>query len=260
MSCVDGRLFSTHFTCNLHDKDIHIEWQTAPLSLPDELHDDILNFWNSLTKDYIFNGRLARLDTWSLAANQCYFNMRPTDYRTLLHSNANVDVIRRTWGGHYLSRALGISAVLLSGDDKIVFMKRSANVGEYPECYDVFGGHIDVPKNGDRPNVFSAMAQELHEEVGLAPYDYNLKLIGLIESTPNAKPELVFLARTELFSQQILSRTKDALDHIEFTRVHTIDNNKTRIEQFLSDNVDDISPSAYGSFCVYMSVFLTSEE
>ena len=130
------------------------------------------------------------------------------------------------------------------------------DVGEFPGCYDVFGGHIDVPPNENSPNVFSSMAQELKEEVGLDRSDYDLYLIGLIESTPNRKPELVFFASTFLTKKQILSRTHEAQDHIEFTHVHAIENG-VELLNFLKTNKSGFSPSAFGSLCVYAKLYLT---
>jgi 8-oxo-dGTP pyrophosphatase MutT (NUDIX family) len=253
--CDNSRIFSTTFTCDLHEKDVHIEWNPAPLQLPEDMHNYVLAHWDSLPKDYIFNGRLARLDSWSLTSAHCQLDLRPTDYRTLLYSNSHIDLIQKKWGRPFLARTLGISSIVLSSDNELIFMKRSANVGEYPECYDVFGGHIDVPTDGSAPNVFASMAQELQEEVGLERSDYDLKLIGLIQSTPNLKPELIFIAQTNVSTQHILTRTRDAQDHIEFSQVHTIGKNKSQIIQFLNANRDEFSPSAFGSFCVYMSAF-----
>ncbi len=255
MICENSRFFSTSFTCNLRQADVHIEWNPTAIELPDDMHRDMLKHWDSLAKDYIYNGRLARLDSWSLTSAQCRLDLRPTDYRTLLYSNAHIDVIQHKWGRRFLSGTLGISSIVRSSDDELIFMKRSATVGEYPKCYDVFGGHIDVPQNGGAPNVFASMAQELREEAGLARSDYDLSLIGLIQSTPNQKPELIFLAQTELSTSHILARTRDAQDHIEFSHVHTIGNDRNHILQYLDANEDEFSPSAYGSFCVYMNAF-----
>ena len=256
MTCENERIFSVNFTCRCPEEMLDVSWQSEPLDLPLDMQKSIKKHWDSLPKDNIFNGRLARLDRWSYSGQGCHLALRPTDYRTLLYSNSHVQEICTLWGSDYLSRALGISAVLLSVDNFVIFMKRSANVGEFPECYDVFGGHIDVPPNENSPNVFSSMAQELKEEVGLDRSDYDLYLIGLIESTPNRKPELVFFASTFLTKEQILSRTHEAQDHIEFTHVHAIENG-VELLNFLKTNKSGFSPSAFGSLCVYAKLYLT---
>ncbi|MBN1558995.1 hypothetical protein JW998_02005 [candidate division KSB1 bacterium] len=253
MTCGDERLYSTCFTCDRREDEVTILWNPSPLQLPPDMQEQVEDYWHTLPKQNIFNGRLARLDNWSHSAKECRLDLRPSDYRTLLYSNDHVSQICTRWGSGYLSRALGISAVLLSADDCIIFMRRSANVGEYPGCYDVFGGHIEAPANGDSPTVFGSMACELLEEVGLDESSYKLSLLGLIESTPNKKPELVFLARAFLTRDHIISRAREAKDHIEFTRVHALQNDLEHIEQFLAANKSQFSPSAFGSFCVYFT-------
>ncbi len=251
MRCDDSTIFTTHFTCCLPEANVVIQWNPATLQLPDDMKKDVLAYWDRLPKDFIFNGRLARLESWELKNSHCQFKLQPTDYRTLLYSNAHVDHIQSTWGRSFLSRTLGISAVVISSDDHLVFMKRSANVGEYPECFDVFGGHIDVP-NGSAPNVFNSMAQELYEEVGLERHDYALHLIGLVEATPNQKPELIFKSDVSLTADDIVARTHHAQDNNEFSRVHTIGKSINNITHFLNENKNDFSPSAFAAFCVYM--------
>lgn len=254
--CSDTQLFSTVFTCCLCESDVSITWDATPMHLPEEMQRQVSRFWMSLPKDYIYNGQLARLESWSLDSSSCRLDLRPSDYRTLVYSNAHVEQIQQTWGAHYLSRALGISAVLVSADKNLVFMRRSHTVGEFPGCYDVFGGHIDNPTNGQVPNVFVSMAQELEEETGMQQSDFDLRLIGLIESTPNQKPELVFIANAVLSRESILSRAYEAKDHLEFTEVHTLKNELKHIKPFLKAHQSEFSPSAFGSFCVYMRTCL----
>lgn len=252
MNCSEPSVFRPLFRRTFTEPNVEISWNAAELTIPQEMHAQVLAYWASLPKDFIFNGRLARLDRWSFTSSGCRLDLRPSDYRTLLYSNQHVHHICHSWGSDYLSRALGISAVVVSADNELVFMRRSANVGEFPECYDVFGGHIDVPAAGDKPNVFNAMAQELREEVGLESADYDLTLIGLLESTPNRKPELVFVANTRLPAADVVARTQRAQDHGEFTRVHTLANDVDLVNHFLRANRDVFSPSAYGSFCLFM--------
>lgn len=251
MTCSDTQVYSTLFTCFCDQENVDLLWNPASLDIPQEMSKDVRRHWDALPKDHIFNGKLARLDQWAFTPDGCQLELRPTNYRTLLYSNQHVRHICDTWGKRYLSRALGISAVVVSSDDYLVFMQRSNNVGEFPGCYDVFGGHIDIPKNDGSPNIFTAMAQELQEEVAIQQSEYDLKLIGLINSIPNQKPELVFRAQVELPAKEILARTREAKDHIEFSRVHTLDNKTEHIEQLLMAHKNEFSPSAFGSFCVY---------
>ena len=101
---------------------------------------------------------MARLDRWHADGEVLSITLSVTDYQTLFYSNSHVELIEKEWGAKFLSKALGISTVLVTGDKRIPVIKRSSHVGEYPGCLDVFGGHIDVERAGD---VVAAMRDEL---------------------------------------------------------------------------------------------------
>jgi len=249
--CDDALIFSTLFSGIYNKEDVDIIWQPTPRSMPAEMNDDIQQYWNEQQNKTLFNGQLARLDHWAATHVSCKLVLRPSDYQTLVYSNQHIQHIKESWGPQYLSRALGISVVAVSNDDQLLIMERSATVGEYPNCSDVFGGHIDVAE-GNTPCVFSSMSQEMHDEMGLAPDEFSLSLLGMIEATRHKKPELVFLARINLSAKEIISRAEKAKDNIEFSKIYTIFNSRQRISSHLKENGADFSPSAFGSLCVYM--------
>jgi 8-oxo-dGTP pyrophosphatase MutT (NUDIX family) len=257
--CADERVFTTWFAKSLTPQNVRVQWRSEPLSLPTEMQEDVEQFWDSLPKEFIFNGALARLDEWLLSGDQLEILLRQSDYRTLLYSNHHVDKIRQRWGDRCLSRALGISAVLISSDGYLVFIKRSLAVGEFPGTLDVFGGHIDVPVNDGAPNIFTAMAQELQEEAGLAPNEYQLTLIGLIESTPNKKPELIFKAESSLTVQAIEAKVRRARDRREFVGIFTVPNELDQLRAILENEREKWSPSAFGSVCLHLAALHQKE-
>ena len=255
----DALIFKTLFTGNYSRDDVEIIWEPVPLQLPESMLAEIENYWQSLPKQHIFNGALARLDHWAATSVHCQLVLSPSDYRTLLYSNQHIEHIKESWGFKYLSRALGISVVTTSSDNQIIIMKRSANVGEYPNCYDVFGGHVDIGSNG-ASCVYDAMAQEIKEEMDLDAADYDLSLIGLIETTATKKPELVFQAQISKASKDIIKNAKKSKDNIEFSNIYSIFNSPQRLKAFLEENGDSFSPSAFGSLRVYMQTNYNRQE
>lgn len=232
-----------------------IEWGHNPIELSRSLQDEIETFWNE--RPGSFNGTLARLDQWYRADNSLVLYLRPTDYRTLLFSNNNVEYIRKMWGDRYLSRALGISAVVVTNDNCLWLMKRSDSVGEYPNCYDVFGGHINVKEFEKPPDVFSAILEELEEEMGLPSHSCDLTCFGLIETTEHIKPELLFKARIDLDSSDVLQLAKHARDGCEYTQILSIMDDDDAISEFIESKKTDISPSAYGCLSCYLAEMKT---
>jgi len=234
---------------------IAVEWNAKVAEMPAGLAAEKIDFVKSIDASKYFNGVMARLNNWRQKKNQVVFELSPTDYYTLLFSNQNVLKISRSWGDKHLSRALGISAVVVSKDERICFMKRNQHVGEFPGRYDVFGGHIDILDFDKKPDIFAAMEQELFEELNLASENYYLTLIGLIESIPNRKPELIFHAKSSKNYQELTRLAASALDGNEYAYIFNVMNQPEMLENFLFDNREDFSPSAYGSVTLYLYLY-----
>jgi len=247
--------FRTLFSLKEPAQQVDIDWCEKPIKLPDVMQQNVDQYWRTLDKAHIFNGTLVRLDHWQCLQDHPKLFLRPSDYKTLLYSNRYTRAICDTWGPVHLSRILGISAVLISEDEKLIYMKRSPFVGEYPGHLDVFGGHIDVQKEKEPPDVYRAMAQELEEEVNLQPEEYSLTLLGLIEVNDNLKPELIFQARARLSCKEICERTLNSKDRKEFSQVLCIDNFYSAIEKVLLRDRKLFSPSAFGCLCLYINRF-----
>jgi hypothetical protein len=227
------------------------EWNPQPFICAPALQEAIDLEWAALDPNPHFNGRIARLDSWNLHGGFFHLALRPTDYKTLLFSNNHGEEIISRWGEAALARALGISAVVCSADRKIILMQRSDNVGEYPGCFDIFGGHIDVNRNHLHPDPFRSITTELEEELGLAEAEYDLTGIGLVEVRKTRKPELLFAARCALTSEEIVRRAASARDRFEYTRLLQSAEDRRSLRQFLSRNGLRTSPSAVGALEIY---------
>ena len=243
-------------------EELRIIWNHKLQDVPVQQKHDIDANWQKLISSEsfrqgkIFNGRLARLDGYSVNEQRLTLAISETDYKTLMYSNKNVERIISTWGESCLSRALGVSAVVLSSDQQIMLMKRNPFVGEFPNLYDVFGGHIEPESYSatGQPDIFAAISNELVQELNLSPADSHLICIGLIESTPNRKPELVFTASSSLESERIIQLSRKAKDSDEYVRIFSISNSYNSLSEFMKANKDRITPSAYGCLWLYLQM------
>ncbi|NIA28429.1 MAG: hypothetical protein GWP06_00780 [Actinobacteria bacterium] len=235
---------------SLFSKDkVRIKWNTNFKPLPQTLAGEINDFWaRQQHRPHLFNGQLARLDSWTVNDGHLLLHLRRSDYRTLLYSNAHIKKTESEWGADYFPRALGISAVLVTADAQIVLIRRSKDVGEFSNCFDVFGGHIDAPSGSNAPCVYKSMEKELAEEAGLAASDFELLLIGLIEAVPNRKPELVFCAHCKLNLPKILEKASNAKDQFEYSEIFAL--NQSQLEDFMQKNKSSFSPSAFGCLVI----------
>lgn len=248
----NSRVFRTLFNRQSSRENVILKWSSAPLHLPQWLQNNIESYWSRLSKEHIFNGKLARLKNFKVYENQVHLELQPTDYQTLLYSNAFTDEICRQGGKDILSRALGISAIVVSRDNFLLTIKRSARVGEYPNLFDVVGGHIDVPPDNSAPDIFNSMEQEIEEELGLAPHEVELALIGMIETTADFKPELVFTGRTDCSKDDILRKSQTASHKHEYYLIKSQPNTIDSVQESLYQP-DKFSPSAYGCLSLYLN-------
>jgi 8-oxo-dGTP pyrophosphatase MutT (NUDIX family) len=229
--------------------DIKVSWQDRLFQLPPAYQAEADEFWQAQQSKGHFNGQMARLHSWHSAGPYLHIDLETADYKSLLFCHHHTQRLVTDSGESALARALGVSAVVQSNDNHIVFIKRSAQVGEYPNCYDLFGGHIDHRLQTDGDSVFVAMELELEEELGLAASDYALRCFGMLETVDHRKPELLFCARSRCSAQELVQLAGNARDAHEFEQVLILADEARAITGFLHDH-DDISPSAYG--CLYL--------
>ena len=88
---------------------------------------------------YLFNGNLCRLNTWHIENAALTFHLGKTTYKALLYSNKYHRDLVKQFGDAGLSKALGISLILATNDDRLILIKRSEHVGESPGKFDVIG-------------------------------------------------------------------------------------------------------------------------
>lgn len=238
--------------------EVRTTWTPAKRTLPRELQRKIDAFWElevtrTARKSYLFNGGLGRLECWQAEQHRLQLDLGWTSYKELLYSNRFGREITAQFGEACLSRALGISAVLLSSGWQVILIQRSEAVGEFPGKLDVLGGHIDPQEHAVAgvPDPFVAIRAEISEEVGLdLGVNDSLVCLGLIETRATQKPELIFAARTGRSAEQILQRSR--IDPCsELTRVFAVAGSPESLADFLLQNQQRLSPSAYGALWLF---------
>lgn len=227
--------------------------------LPEELVHERKIFWQQKQEEnsMLFNGILASLQSWSIENDTLKLNIGETCYRDLLFSNRMASQWKHE-NTAYFSRALGISAIVQTSDDKIVLMQRSHIVGEYPNMLDVMGGHIDVETGFSSftpQQVFDAIAREVCDEIGLACNELEIShCLGLLENTAIQKPELVFESRTECNEGDIRNRMKNATENFEYSTLIFIDSNGDSLDKYLAKNGRNFTPSAEGCLVLFLDL------
>lgn len=138
---------------------------------------------------------------------------------------------------------LAISVVAVTTDNKVFLQLRAGDVGEYGGWWHVTpSGHIHPPQD-----LTEAVQAEIFEELGVSPGDVDDKILvtGLIVNTEMMKPELTFLTRIDLSSQEVLSHP--APDRWEYERLKLLDWEKENMEYFLIESLNNMVPPGHAA-------------
>ncbi len=242
-----------------------LKWHPSSRQLPEEIQKQIEIFWQkeiiqTNKNSHIFNGKLVRLNDWSIQNELLTLDMGLTDYKELLYSNHNLKNLQKH-GKWALSRALGVSVVFETCDKQILLIERSQKVGEFPGCLDVLGGHIDPDNDrvNDVPDPFFAIKNEIKEEIKIS-FEENAPLVclGLIETVSTRKPEMVFWTRSKYSAREILTMNADNSSE-EFVRLFSIENDPDTLQAVLLNWRTPWSPSAYGVLNLYLKALEEKE-
>ncbi len=241
--------------------EVEVIWNPTRRQLAPELAKQIDTHWQheiarNPARSHLFNGDLCRLAGSWTNSERLTLDLEMTDYKRLLFSN----YLRENGSAadvEFNARALGISAVLVSGDAQIVLIRRSESVGEDPGRLDVFGGHLDPVEHlvDGAPNPFAGIAAELREEAGVDLPAERFTCIGLIETCVTRKPELIFYLPVGSSAREIIrGAVNTGCDEID--GLLAIPNEKSAVVTLLEREGHELSASAFGSLWLYQESVL----
>ncbi|KAG7395882.1 Nudt22p [Phytophthora boehmeriae] len=128
----------------------------------------------------------------------------------------------------YLSRKVGVAAVLETSDAHVALIKRSKRVGLYQDLYDTPGGHPEPShinltmealqalgqpdqetkrrefEEKARDEFFRSIGNEVHEEVNLAPqHQADPLLLGVVLQSDACTPSFSFSVKTSCTAEEL---------------------------------------------------------
>ncbi|CAN7022156.1 unnamed protein product [Brassica rapa subsp. trilocularis] len=220
-----------------------------------DLEDSIAQAWEQRSQgnSSLFNGQKFRFGSICLDGDagtnelpHVYLRLGLTDYRTFVGTNLSSqwekflvtsqdDCVRC----RHTSSPLGNAAVIETSDQKIIVLRRSDNVGEFPGHYVFPGGHpepmsvgIDshqLGKDGDVLNkkvtreMFDSITREIVEETGIPASSLSTPLfIGISRRELNVRPAMFFFIKCNHHSDDIPGLYSSAEDGFESTQLHTV--------------------------------------
>ncbi|XP_018434024.1 nudix hydrolase 9 [Raphanus sativus] len=220
-----------------------------------DLEDSIAQAWEQRTQgnSSLFNGQKFRFGSLCLDGDggtnevpHVCLRLGLTDYRTFVGTNLSSqwdkflvtsqdDCVRC----RHTSSPLGNAAVVETSDHKIIVLRRSDNVGEFPGHYVFPGGHpepmsvgIDshqLENDGEVLNkkvsqeMFDSITREVVEETGIPASSLSTPLfIGISRRELNVRPAMFFFIKCSHHSDDIPRLYSSAEDGFESTQLHTV--------------------------------------
>ncbi len=234
-----------------------VHWSNEQRTTSPEIERSIEEAWNTRQVDaqqrgrILYPGRLCRLIDCRIQDDNLHLTLGATDFRELVGTNLSHPEWFRNLGPTYLSNALGVHAVVSSSDSKLLIYKRSSLVAEYPNFYDVCGGHVepDFDFVKGKPDPFAAIVREIQEELSVAPDEIEkIVCLGLVRNTKTFKPDLIFSIRTNRTSSAFLETPLDD-EHVE---IRAIEDDVESINRFLEEYSGRIAPA--GEACLILHI------
>ncbi|CAH0479042.1 unnamed protein product [Peronospora belbahrii] len=198
----------------------------------------MIQTWEQLKQQTprLFNASKFRLQNFSTSANDHHsllkLHLGVTDYASYVGTCCSSLTSQLLEDGDrlrgdrfaFLSRKVGVAAVVETIDGHVVFIKRSKSVGLYQDLYDTPGGHPE-PSNiqltedilqtledstrmqvekAARQEFFQSIVNEVYEEVNVSPQlQQPPKLLGVVLQTDACTPSFSFHIKTECSAQEL---------------------------------------------------------
>ncbi|KAE8913297.1 hypothetical protein PF005_g12287 [Phytophthora fragariae] len=195
--------------------------------------------WTELQRQSprLFNASKFRLQALSDHHSQLQLDWGLTDYATYLGTCCSALAPRLLQDGRqsqqgdafaFLSRKVGVAAVLETADAHVALIQRSKSVGLYQDLLDTPGGHPEPAhiqltedvlrtledeghedarrrlEDAARDEFFRSIATEVHEEVNVAPQlQQPPALLGVVLQTEACTPSFSFHIKTECSAGQL---------------------------------------------------------
>ena len=248
--------FRIHCLGHWRQRHVRIFFSNHDYALPGPLLRRAQEFWaERLTKfPHFFNGALCRLEKYEATPDTLHLHLSRTCYRDLLFCNERVQEILEAFDEASLVRALGISVIIETADGFLPLMQRSQTLGEGAGLIDVFGGHVhpdDHARNGV-PDVFHAIADELHTELNLTSEDFDeIYCVGLLENWQTRKPELIFETKIKLTFDELREKARHAKEGDEYVEILAVTAKPQEIKTFLKRDAEKFTPVGHGCLILF---------
>lgn len=208
--------------------DVKISWENEKF----QLNPEILSFKEQLVKrkedgakktgSLCFDGPLVRMNSINGGGKRVFLDTQRTSFYDYLATNLSLDekIGGKTIREHCmhdpknlddsLTNPIGVSTLLLSDDNMMVYVKRSAKVMAYNGFFQNSSAGTMNPEDdffNGAPSPFVNAARELEEELGVIIGKEDYRILGFGRDSIDLHGEIFGVARTGLKTNEILGRS-----------------------------------------------------
>ena len=202
------------------DGDVSIEWVESSRPVVPHVEEMIDRAWREAKArlgEKLFDGPMCRMESFgtSEGGKRLKLKLSRTSYRVFLGTNMMNPKLADDLGPKILANPIGVSPALISSDGFLILGRRNDSVAYYPRRLHPFAGALEPRES---LNIFDEVRRELGEELGFGPGDVSeIICTGIIEDTLLRHPELVFVARSTMTREGIMSQVKDEEHHASWS-------------------------------------------
>lgn len=172
----------------------------------------------SLKNPTLFDGKLARLSRISLCKGEVSLTLEETQYSVYVSTRSG------TLANTFRANPLGVTALVVTSDGKLVVTRRSAHADQNPSAAYFVGGYVEPPIHGSRVSMFDECARELNEELGLqADMLEKILLLGIEYDTQFYHPEAFVLCKSSVPSKELDKLWRTAKDRDESQSIAAVE-------------------------------------
>lgn len=198
---------------------------------------------------HLFDGPMARLESWHASPEQLSLTLSDTSYKPFLGTNLHHPESADRYGREVLANPVGVSPALETADGWLMMGRRNSSVAYYPDRIHPFAGAME-PK--DRQDLFAAVRRELSEELGFGSADIaDVRCTGIAEDPKLRQYELIF----RVASTRTRGQIETGLDQTEHHASWAIPASGEAIDEALHDS-SQLTPVAVAALLLWGRVRL----
>jgi len=200
----------------------------------------------------LFDGSLCRLIDCQTDESNLTLSLGPVTFKEFLGTNLSNAHLRYVHGTDVLADALGVSAAPATDDGYLLLGRRSESVIYNAGRIHPIGGMVAPAADGSLPNPFTALADELAEELDISPaLISDFVCLGMVREKHIVQPELIFDVMISAGVSDIRAAAADAADADEHSELIPVRNDPSAIVKFIEDRYQEMSALAVAALLLH---------